>query len=162
MRKLLSFQRRRFEEALSGLAAVDAAETLLVLVGRGSSDAKAIGAMKRFAELRARRTPVGRAEVCFVAVAKPTLNEMLERAARSDFRRIVVQPHLLFAGEVLEEISGRWSVVSGRSEGVREQESGVDRNGEWENGITSEKEWILAGHLGASELVAEAVVEMVR
>ncbi len=168
MRKL-ELSARRFEEAMAGRAAVDAAETLLILVGRGSSDAEAIGAMKRFAELRARRTPVGQAEVCFVAVAKPTLDEMLKQAARSDFRRIVVQPHLLFAGEVLETISGRWSVVSEQERGFRVQGSGTKHNGEWGMGNgewgdrpTSDKEWILAGHLGAAKLVAEAVMEMVR
>jgi sirohydrochlorin cobaltochelatase len=167
--KIVELSARQFEEAMAGRAAVDAAETLLILVGRGSSDAEAIGAMKRFAELRAQRTPVGQAEVCFVAVAKPTLDEMLERAARSDFRRIVVQPHLLFAGEVLETISDQWSVVSEQERGFRVQGSGTKHNGEWGmrnaewgDRPTSDKEWILAGHLGASELVAEAVMEMVR
>ncbi len=174
--KIVELSARRYEEALTGRTAVDPAETLLILVGRGSSDTEAIGAMKRFAELRAQRTPVGKADVCFVAMAKPTLDEMLERAARSDFRRIVVQPHLLFAGEVLEEIGGRWSVVSGQDAGGRNQWAGVSDqepkvegngecgmgNAEWENRTRSDKEWILTGHFGASELVAEAVVEMVR
>ena len=56
-------------------------------------------------------------------------------------RRIVVQPHLLFVGEVLEQI-----------------EKGVKAQREARSG----KEWILTGHLGASPLVAQAVVEMAR
>jgi sirohydrochlorin cobaltochelatase len=168
--KIVELSARRYEEALAERATVDPAETLLILVGRGSSDAEAIAAMKRFAELRARRTPVGKAEVCFVAVAKPMLDEMLERAARSDFRLIVVQPHLLFAGEVLEEISGQGLVVSGQERGFGVQGSGLAKRNrelgmgseECGEGPTPAKEWILTGHLGASELVAEAVVEIVR
>jgi sirohydrochlorin cobaltochelatase len=165
--RIVELSAQRYAEALVERPPVDSADTLLLLVGRGSSDAEAIGVMRRFAALRAERTGVGQVEVGFVAVAKPTLEEALDRAANTNFRRIVVQPHLLFAGEVLEEIRSRWSVVSSRKAGGGVQGAGIGNRepGDWgrEPGIgTKEKEWILTEHSGASPLVAQAVVELVR
>jgi sirohydrochlorin ferrochelatase len=139
--RIVELSAQRYAEALAGLPPVDSAATLLILVGRGSSDDAAISAVRRFAALRAERTAVGRVDVGFVAVAKPTLEEALDVAARSEFRQIVVQPHLLFVGEVLEQIE---KAVKAQ----REASSG--------------KEWILTRHLGPSPLVAQAVVEMAR
>jgi sirohydrochlorin cobaltochelatase len=143
--RILELSAQRYADALAGRPAVDAAETLLVLVGRGSSDVEAIQVMQRFAQLRAERSGVGRAEVCFVAVAKPKLEEALDRAARSEFQRIVVQPHLLFEGEVLDVIQRQLTAISSAATAGKEK-----------------KEWILTEHLGASPLVAGALVQMMR
>jgi sirohydrochlorin ferrochelatase len=142
--KIVDLSTQRYAEALEGRAATSGDQTLLVFVGRGSSDAQAIGEIRRFAALRKQRSGVKEADVCFVAVAKPTMAEALEKAARSSFRRVVVQPHLLFHGEVLSAIE-----TAVRDQAAREQEA--DR-----------KEWIVTRHLGLAPLVAEAVVEMVR
>jgi sirohydrochlorin ferrochelatase len=142
--KIVELSTQRYAEALKGRTATASDQTLLVLVGRGSSDAEAINAMRRFSVLRAERSGVKEVEVSFVAVAKPTVAEALEKAARSSFRRVVVQPHLLFHGEVLSAIE-----TAVRDQATQEQE--VHR-----------KEWIVTEHLGAAPLVAEAVVEMVR
>ena len=96
-------------EDLAGQAPVAAAETLLILVGRGGSDDEALADMHRLADqrgaaARAAGEPLGRVDVAFAAVAQPTLAEVLQHAGRSEFRRIVVEPHLLFAGNVLDEI----------------------------------------------------------
>jgi sirohydrochlorin ferrochelatase len=152
--RIVELSAQRYAEALAGRPVVDAADTLLLLVGRGSSDPQAIGAMQQFAALRAQRTAVGRVEVCFVAVAKPLLEEALDRAARSDFRRVVVQPHLLFTGEVLGEIG---AVLRERGAGSYQAATGSRDVAADEN-----KEWILMPHLGASPLVAQAVVELAR
>lgn len=140
--KIVELSTRRYAEALQGLTAIASDQTLLILVGRGSSDAEAIDAMRRFATLRAQRSGVKEAEICFVAVAKPTVAEALEKAARSRFRRVIVQPHLLFHGEVLSAIE-----AAVRDQAMRQE---VDP-----------KEWIVTKHLGAASLVAEAVIEMV-
>ena len=144
--RILELSAQRYAEALAGRPAVESAKTLLVLVGRGSSDSEAIQVMQRFAQLRAERSGVGRAEVCFVAVAQPKLEEALERAAQSEFQRIVVQPHLLFEGEVLDVIQRELTAISSAAAAVGKEK----------------KEWILTEHLGASPLVAEALVQMMR
>ena len=71
---------------------------------------------------------------------KPTLDEGLNRAAESRLKRIVVQPHLLFRGLVLEEI---------RSTVARWQER------------QPEVEWIVTAHLGPEQEVVEAVVDRI-
>jgi sirohydrochlorin ferrochelatase len=117
------------------------ADTLLLLVGRGSRDDSATAAMHRFAELRAEQTPVGRVEVCFVAMAEPSFAATLPRVAELPYRRIVVQPHLLFSGELLAELR-----------------AAVERaTAAW-----PQREWILTERLGADPLVAKAVSELCR
>jgi sirohydrochlorin cobaltochelatase len=97
--------------------------------------------MQAFAALRRRQTPVGRIECCFAAVAQPSLTEALARAGESQYSRIVVQPHLLFRGRVLEEIA-----------------AAVERQAS----TTPGHEWVVAAHLGPSPFVAQTVVELAR
>lgn len=94
----------RFRQALCGRVPVPPEETALVMIGRGSSNAEATRSMHRFAALRRQRTPVARLDVGFMAVQKPTLGEALEAALASGNRRVVVQPHLLFQGELVAQV----------------------------------------------------------
>ncbi len=103
--RIVELSGQRFQEALAGRPPVEEVQTISILVGRGSSEASAIVQMQRLAALRAERTAVARVESCFVAVASPSLEEMLNWAAGTSFRRIVVQPHILFAGQVLDQIA---------------------------------------------------------
>lgn len=98
---ILELSARRYREAIAGLEPVPAEETALLMVGRGSRDETASAEMRRLANLRAARTPVARVETCFYAMARPSLEETLPRLADLGYRRIVVQPHLLFEGELL-------------------------------------------------------------
>jgi sirohydrochlorin ferrochelatase len=79
--------------------------TLLILVGRGSHDPEATDHMARFAQLRRQRTPVDGCEVAYLAMASPRLNAILEQGMRCEYPRVVVQPHLLFAGQLTQRIS---------------------------------------------------------
>jgi sirohydrochlorin ferrochelatase len=137
-RHIVELSSTRFQEALVGRPPVELDDTLLVMVGRGSSYSEATASMGRFAELRSRQTPVGGTKICFVAVGKPNLAEGLLDAANSQFRRIVVQPHLLFAGQVLSQIL-----------------QSVTKCAE----LHPKKEWITTGHLGPSPLIAEAIID---
>jgi sirohydrochlorin cobaltochelatase len=94
----------RYRQALCGRAPIAPQETALVMIGRGSSDAEAAERMRRFAQLRTERTPVGMLTVGFVAVQQPTLADALQQALASRCRRVVVQPHLLFQGELTDEV----------------------------------------------------------
>lgn len=147
--KIVELSSQRFKEALANKPTVEPADTMFLFVGRGSSYPSAIAEMHRFAKLRVEQTPVGQVECCFVAIAKPTLAEGLELAAKSKFRRIVVQPHLLFVGQVLDEIELAVEKVKAESERRKAE-------------MLTEQEWIVAPHLGPSPLVAEAVVDLAR
>jgi len=101
---LLWLSELRFRQALAGRGAVANQDTALVMIGRGSSDEDATQRMHQFAELRRRRTPVGQLHVGFIAMQRPTVDEALRAALASGVRRIVVQPHLLFSGELLNQV----------------------------------------------------------
>jgi sirohydrochlorin cobaltochelatase len=119
------------------------AETLLLMVGRGSHEATATAEMGRFARLRSAAqqaawgTAPGAVETCFLAMAEPRLAEAVRSAAVGPWRRIMVQPHLLFAGELLETVRAQ----------VAEAQTA------W-----PAKLWMVADHLGPDSLVVEAAV----
>jgi sirohydrochlorin cobaltochelatase len=145
--RIVNLSTRRYDEALAERSIIPEEQTLLLLVGRGSSDSAAIATVRCFAELRARRSKVGRVETCFAAVAKPSLEELLPVVAMAGFRRIVVQPHLLFRGRVLEDIRDGVARLETR-------ETAGERD--------SKPEWIVTGPLGPEAELAEAVCDLVR
>lgn len=79
-------------------------KTLLILVGRGSRDVAATEKMQEFANLLAERTNPSAVRVGFLAMAEPRIRDVLSQAAQEEWDTIVVQPHLLFQGELLEEL----------------------------------------------------------
>ncbi|MBS0209630.1 MAG: sirohydrochlorin chelatase [Planctomycetes bacterium] len=139
--RLVELSRRRFDEAVAAAPPVAPPEqTMLLLVGRGSSDLAAQAELARFAALRRERLPSVDVEVCYVAAARPTLDEGLARAAQSPCAIVVVQPHLLFAGQVLDTVA----------EAVRRMAD--DCPG---------KRWLLAEPLGPESLIVEALAAQV-
>ncbi len=171
---------------LAGQAPVAAAETLLVLVGRGGSDDEALADMHRLADLRraaetAAGEPLGRVDVAFVAVAQPTLATVLRHASRSEFRRIIVQPHLLFAGNVLDEIRrlvDEHRLAEQRLEANARQQPGHQHLAEMGchvdpplhadggraaggDGRKSGRQWLVTGVLGPDARLVTAVIDRV-
>ena len=97
--KLLRAARDRIEAALaSALAAVPREDTLLAVIGRGTSDPDANGNVAKVARMLWEGMGFGWAEVGYSGVAHPRVDALLERAARLGFRRIVVFPYFLFTG----------------------------------------------------------------
>ena len=83
--------------------------TCLLLVGRGSRDELATAEMHDFARLReeaARREPrpPQNVEVAFLAMARPLLQDKLGLIAGQGYKCVIVQPHLLFCGELVDSI----------------------------------------------------------
>lgn len=124
----------RFAQVAGPSTAQAAQQTLTVFVGRGTSDPEGRAEFARFAHARRECCPTGAFEHCFVAAAEPTLENTLWRAAQSPWQRVVVQPHLLFHGEVLHSIAQQ-----------------VDRVRD----AAPHKEWLLAPHLGPHPILAE-------
>lgn len=81
-----------------------AARTVLVMIGRGSHEPSANAEMALFARLRFERTPLGWLELGFTAMAEPSLARACEVAAQLPFAQVVVQPHLLFAGSLVDRV----------------------------------------------------------
>lgn len=128
----------RFDEAIRSLPEVSAEETLLLLAGRGSRDETANAEMARFARLRYDRSAAGWLETAFISMAEPPLERALAMVSRLPFLRIVVQPHLLYAGELLKRTA------------IMVEEAAIA----W-----PEKEWVLTAPLGPHPWVAEALCE---
>ncbi len=137
---LVELSRRRYLESLRDRPQIAESQTLLVVVGRGSRDPSANSEMAQFARLRWEAQPVGWLETCYTAMTEPSLERTLEMAARLPFGRIVVQPHLLFRGELLARIERTTAEFAHRH---------------------PRAEWFSTAHLGPDSLVVEAVVAAV-
>ena len=70
-------------------------------------------------------------------MARPTLDEGLRKAASLPFERVVVQPHLLFPGELLRGIHA--AVCAARQQ-------------------APDRQWIVTEPLGADDLVVRALL----
>lgn len=76
----------------------------LAMVGRGTSDVSALEQMRQLTALRVQQTPVAWFETGFFAGGRPSVDELLAAASRSDCDTIIVQPHLLFEGELMDQL----------------------------------------------------------
>jgi len=136
----------RRREAVARLPPVPAAETVVVMVGRGSSDPTALEQLRGFAGAIGRQevsAAIGRIEFGFVAAARPRLDEALAAAAdpaAGSVRRIIVHPHLLFRGHVEDQVTDAVEAARSRRPDI---------------------EWVRVPRLGADPLVARAVVRRV-
>jgi sirohydrochlorin cobaltochelatase len=113
----------------------------LVVVGRGSYDGEATAAMRRFAARLAEKSGIRNYEVAFIAMAEPKYPCVLREVATKTFSRVVVQPHLLFEGELLAKL--RADVCE-----IRRHYPQVS--------------WRLAAHLGPADLLVDALEALCR
>jgi sirohydrochlorin cobaltochelatase len=102
--QLLQLCRLRYQEALAGRPAADPSATLLLLVGRGSSDPDANANIAKVARFLQEGYPAGWSAVAFSGIARPLLEEAMPVCERMGFRRVVVQPYFLFTGVLLKRI----------------------------------------------------------
>lgn len=79
----------------------------LAMVGRGTSDVEALDHMRRFTEMRVSLTPVQWCGTGFFAGGTPRVDLLLDQAAVSDCETVIVQPHLLFEGELIEQLRSK-------------------------------------------------------
>jgi len=88
------------------------AETLLVVVGRGTNDPDANSNISKLARMLWEGLGFGWAEVAFSGVADPRVDAALTRAARLGFRRIIVFPYFLFTGVLVKRIYEQTETVA--------------------------------------------------
>lgn len=103
--KLLRAAADRIEQAERIIARkVARADTLLLVVGRGTSDPDANSNISKVARMLWEGMGFGWAEVCYSGVAFPLVGPGLEHAARLGYRRIIVFPYFLFTGILVKRI----------------------------------------------------------
>jgi sirohydrochlorin cobaltochelatase len=145
--KIVQLSRQRFTESLQGRPDVPAERTCLLLVGRGSHDHSATAEMHHFARhLSAHASSRLTISVAFIAMARPAISDVLPQLAKENWQRNVVQPHLLFHGELYEELGQQVQAAAAAN---------------------PEQEWILTPYLAegigvaspAGDLLADAILE---
>lgn len=142
---MVALARRRREELLERQADGGAGGAVLLMVGRGASDPDTPAQLRQFTAATLEGSDADRfvaVEFGFVAAARPPLDEAVvtvaARAEELGVRRIVVQPHLLFAGHVEEQVAA--AIERGRR-------------------LAPHLEWLQVERLGADEQVAHAVID---
>jgi sirohydrochlorin ferrochelatase len=100
-------------------------ESMILLIGRGSSDPDTKRDIAAIAKLLQERTNVPRVDICFLAAIRPTLEDGLYEASCSSYKKIFVVPYLLFTGVLMKTIEKK----------LRSFQS-------------SYKQWILCNYLG--------------
>ncbi|MBM3584673.1 MAG: sirohydrochlorin chelatase [Alphaproteobacteria bacterium] len=117
--KLLNAAADRVEQALAGAGGdVGRKDTLLVVVGRGTSDPDANGNIAKVARMLWEGLGLGWAEVCYSGVTTPLTEEGLARAARMGFGRVVVFPYFLFTGVLVKRIYDHADAAAAANSGV--------------------------------------------
>jgi sirohydrochlorin cobaltochelatase len=92
----------KIEAAEQHAAVRDRQDTLLLVVGRGSSDPDANADVQKLARILWEGMGFGWGAACYIGVTTPLLPEALTRCHRMGFARIMVLPFFLFTG-VLEK-----------------------------------------------------------
>lgn len=79
-------------------------DTVLLFVGRGSSDPDANGDVFKLARIVWEGSGYKTVEVCFIGITHPRLEEGFRRARLYEPKRIIVLPHFLFTGALVKKI----------------------------------------------------------
>ena len=94
----------RLREALRGEPLWDFSQTLLLLVGRGTSDPDANSNISKVARMLWEGLGFGWSEVAYSGVTFPVIAQALRRVVGLGFRQVVVFPYFLFDGVLVQRI----------------------------------------------------------
>ena len=79
-------------------------DTVLLFVGRGSSDPDANGDVYKLARIMWEGSGYKTVETCFIGITHPRLEEGFRRAYMYQPKRVIVLPYFLFTGTLMEKI----------------------------------------------------------
>jgi sirohydrochlorin cobaltochelatase len=79
-------------------------DTVLLFVGRGSSDPDANGDVCKLARIMWEGSGYKTVETCFIGITHPRLEEGFRRAYLYQAKRVIVLPYFLFTGTLMEKI----------------------------------------------------------
>jgi sirohydrochlorin cobaltochelatase len=103
--KLLRAAADRIEEAEAGGGAdILRGESLLMVAGRGTSDAEANGDLAKLTRLLSEGMEFGWGVTSYAGVTEPQPPKALDQAAKLGYRRIVVMPYFLFSGALADRV----------------------------------------------------------
>ena len=117
--KLLMAARDRIQAAMETAGGgVAAADTMLMVVGRGTNDPDANSNVSKVTRMLWEGMDLGWAETCYSGVAHPRVDKGLERVAAMSFRRIIVFPYFLFTGVLVKRIYAQMAEVASKYPGT--------------------------------------------
>ena len=103
--KLIRAAGARIDEALAGTdESISRHDTLLMVVGRGTSDSDANSNVSKVTRLLWEGFGFGWGETSYSGVTFPLVEPGLEHAAKLGYRRIIVFPYFLFTGVLVKRI----------------------------------------------------------
>lgn len=79
-------------------------ETLLMVVGRGSSDSDVNNNIKEICRMLKESMGFNQGEICFSGIASPLVEPGLEQAVKLGCRQIIVFPYFLYNGVLVKKI----------------------------------------------------------
>jgi sirohydrochlorin cobaltochelatase len=110
---------QRAEEAIAASPAIiPAAETALVVVGRGSRDPDSNSEVYKIARLLWEGRDYGWVEAAFYSLTRPDISATIERCIRLGARRVIVLPYLLFTGAICQRTGDQARAVQARHPNV--------------------------------------------
>jgi len=83
---------------------IERSETVVLFVGRGSSDPDANSDVSKMARMLWEGSGYNTVEVCFIGITHPRMEEGLRRARLYQPKRIIVLPYFLFTGVLVKKI----------------------------------------------------------
>ncbi|MFN7901156.1 MAG: sirohydrochlorin chelatase [Synechococcaceae cyanobacterium] len=97
-------ERAHAADQAAGRAPIPAHDTLLVVVGRGSSDPDANSNVAKVTRMLVEGFGFGWGETCYSGVTFPLVEPGLRQIVRLGYRRVVVFPYFLFSGVLVSRI----------------------------------------------------------
>ncbi|NMD69197.1 sirohydrochlorin chelatase [Bacillus sp. DNRA2] len=80
-------------------------DTMVLLVGRGSSDPEVKRDLMRIAKALQQESGIKNVESSFLVAATPSFEESLQNAVNSSYQKIVVIPYILFTGLLMSKLA---------------------------------------------------------
>ncbi|PIE25575.1 MAG: sirohydrochlorin chelatase [Neptuniibacter caesariensis] len=93
-------------------------DTLLVVVGRGTSDTEANAEVAKLTRIVNENMGFGWADTVYSGVTYPSVGVGLERLLKLGFKKIVVAPYFLFTGRLIKRILGYVDKVAAENPGI--------------------------------------------
>ncbi len=117
--KMIRAAAERIQEAIDASDnQVEPHETLLMVVGRGSSDPDANSNVSKVMRMLWEGKGFGWGETCYSGVTFPLVEPGLEHAAKLGYKRIVVFPYFLFTGVLIKRIYSYADAVAQRHKDI--------------------------------------------
>mgnify|MGYP000846254456 FL=1 len=100
------FQERIISAEAQSAQMIPRHESLLVVVGRGTTDPDVNSNVNKLARMVEEGMGFGSSYVCYSGTAKPLVADGIARAAQMGYRRVLVIPYFLFTGILIKRIYG--------------------------------------------------------